>query len=246
MTYLRTSIPTFLANSRTLIYGVRDDDFIKQRILPYNFDEARITECVSIYNAAEIAESIKLKEFGERLEARLIFEKVYAEAEALFRKHTDFLKMALRDDFEKQKKLFLVGVPRQRSIDARLKHMKEVYFRTLQHDEVVTSAGRYGITREDLEAAHQKIIDTMDARRRYLDEKGEAEDATDIRNDAFEKLSDVVDELETILYYALEDRPQLMEKLGIPVLSPGYKRKKKTTPEPEPEPQPEDPDQGTT
>ncbi|NIM11484.1 MAG: hypothetical protein GTO45_16310 [Candidatus Aminicenantes bacterium] len=243
MVYLRTSIPTFLADSRALIYGVKADSFIKGRILPYNVDETRITEYVAIYDAAELAESKKSKEFGEQLEASIIFERIFKEAEALFRKHRDFLKLLLKDDIDKQKKLFLVGVPRAKKIADLLKHMREVYFRTLEHDEVVTGVARYGITREDLETGLQKVIEAMDAKEKHNREKGDAEDATLLRDDAFEKLDDVVDELETILYYALEDRPQLLEKLGIPVLSPGYKRRTKSQEEQNPEP--ETPGEGT-
>jgi hypothetical protein len=225
MIYLRTSIATFLANARALIYGIRDDLFIKERILPYAIDDARIAESVAAYDAAELAEAEKSKEFGERLEARLLFERAFEEAEQMFKEHTDFLKLTLRDDFEKQKKLFLIGVPRAKRIDNRLKHMREVYFRTLQHDEVVAALSRFGITREDLEAGQRKVVETMDARKRFLAEKGEAEDATTLRDEAFVTLFDAVEDLETVCSYALKDRPQLMEKLGIVVFSPGYRPK---------------------
>ncbi len=239
MFYSKKSIGNFLLKSKTLIYGVDEDDFIKQRILPYNFDQLRITECVVIYNEAEKAESVKLQEFGEQLEARVIFEQIMEEAETEYKKNKDFLKLVVRDNPEKQEKLFLKGIPRSQKISDVLISRREVYEWVLSDDEVVQGMSRFGITREALEGARQKVIDAETAKRKYDQERGEAQDATLLRNDAFKKLSDVVDELETVLLYALEDRPQLMEKLGIPVLSPGYKRKEKTTP------QPEEPDQST-
>ena len=78
----------------------------------------------------------------------------------------------------------------------------------------------------------------MDAHAR---ERAEAEVATQERDAAFLELSRVVDELETLCPYALEDSPQSLEKLDIRVYSPGYTPKKKTpveNPEPQ-EPQPE-------
>ena len=70
MIYLGKNIPEFIMDSRTLIFGIKDDSFIKERILPYKVDEERIDEMVTIYYEAEKAESEKTKEFGEQLEAR--------------------------------------------------------------------------------------------------------------------------------------------------------------------------------
>lgn len=50
---LRTSIPDYLANARTLVLGVQEDSFIKERMLPYNVTDERITEYVQIYYDAE-------------------------------------------------------------------------------------------------------------------------------------------------------------------------------------------------
>jgi hypothetical protein len=238
MYHLKITIAEFLQNSRRLIFGVNGDAFVKERILPYNFDEARITVCVDTYNKAEKAESVKSQEFGEQLGARIIFEKTLEEANSLFYKHTDFLKLALRDDLNMQKELFLVGIPRSRRISDWLKHMREVYERVLEHEEVIPLVGRYGLTREDLEAGYQKVLDAILAKDKHSAEQDEAEDATFLRDEAFEELIDVVEELETVCIYALEDRPQLLEKFGIPVMAPKYKRTSST--------QPEEPTQSTT
>jgi hypothetical protein len=227
MIYLRTSIPTFLKNSRMLIFGVRDDTFIKERVLAYNFDDSRIQESVDIYNRAEQAESTKTREFGEQLEAKAQSDMRLEEAEAISRKHSDFLGLALRDEIDKQNKLFLNAQLRSRKLADWFKYVLEFYNRVLEDEDVVTRVGRYGITKENLEEGKQKIIAAQEAKNRHEKEMGEAQDSTLQRDAAFEKLYYVVEELEVICKYALEDRPQLLEKLGINVLSPNYKRENK-------------------
>lgn len=233
--YSKRNIPEFLKYSKTLIFGVAEDPFIREKILAYNYGEDRVNESVAAYNEAVQAESDKQKEFGEQLEASTIFEEIMDDAVSTFKEHTDFLKLSLKYDVEKQRKLFLIGVPRSARLSEYIKHMREVYDRVLADDDVVAGASKYGLTREALEAGRQKIIDAEDAKRKHQKEMGDAEAATERRDASFVKLSDIVDELETICIHAFKDTPQVLERLGIRVLSPGYKRKTKKTTEPQEE-----------
>ncbi|UCH96293.1 MAG: hypothetical protein JSV88_05410 [Candidatus Aminicenantes bacterium] len=235
MIHLRTTIPDFLKNSRMLIFGVKEDDFIKQRILEYNFDETRITEAAAAFEEAEKTESNKTLEYGEQLEAKARFDKLMEESEYIFKKHADFIKLALRDDIEKQNLLFITGQPRSQKLIDWFKYVLEFYNRVLGDDDVVGRAAKYGITKEKLEQGRQTITTAQDAKTKHEKEMGEAQDATDQRDTAFEILLYIVEELELICKYALEDRPQLLEKLGIEVLSPGYKKKSKSKKEEETE-----------
>jgi hypothetical protein len=219
MIRLKKSIAGFLRDSKALIYGVKDDPFIKERILTYNFDDTRIEESVKVYEEAVKAESEKSKEYGEQLEASKRFEKAMNEADYIFKKHSDFVRLALRHDEEKTRKLFLTGEPRSKKLSDILKYMIEFYNRLLADEQAAASVSKYAITREDLEKGRQKIVEADTAKTAHNVEMGEAQDATDSRDKEFVKLNDVVEELEIICTYALEDRPQLLEKLGIKVLS---------------------------
>jgi hypothetical protein len=246
MLNLKLTISAFLMYARQLIFGVRDDLFIRERVLAYNFDDARITYSVTAYYDAEKAQSDRLKELGEQLAASAQFEAVWTEAKALWQKHTDFLKLTLREDFDKQRKLFLVGLPRSRKFPEWFEHMKAMYDRVLADDDVVAAVGAFNISREDLEAGRQKVVEAEDAKRKHLAEQGEAEHATDQRDKAFEILFKIVEELETICPYALEDTPQRLEKLGIPVYSPGYKPKSNTANEEPAAQEPQEPQEEPT
>jgi len=226
--YTKKSVGKFLEYSRKLALGIHDDDFVKVRLIPYKFDNAKVDETVTFYYEAEKAESDKTKEYGEQLEAKIIFDKIMDEAQALTRKHLDFLKLALRNDMEKQRKLFLIGQPRYQKLADWFKYMTEVYDRVLADVSVVNAAANYGITRQNLEEGRQKVIAAAAAKARHKKEQGEAEVATEHRDAIFFKLSERIHELEVICPYALEDTPQYLETLGITVLSPGYKRETKS------------------
>lgn len=241
MLHLRTTIAGFLMYARQLIFGVRDDALIRERLLKYNFDDAKITECVDTYYEAEKAQSDRLKEYGEQLGAKEISDETWEEAKATWQEHTDILKLAVRDDIDKQRKLFLIGQPASNKMSDWFEHMKAMYDRVLADDEVVAAAAAYGLTREILEAGRQTVVNAEDAKRIHSVEQGEAEEATERRNAAFMKLLKVVEDLETLCPYVLKDMPQRLEKLGIPVLSPGYKRQTEETPEQPPVPETQEP-----
>ncbi|MCP4154415.1 MAG: hypothetical protein GY757_42215 [bacterium] len=227
MIYLRSSIAEFLVIARKLINGVKNDDFVKERVLTYNFDDTRIAECEAAFLAAENAENIKSQEYGEQLEAGAIYQSLMEPLEKTVKKHNDFLKLALRNNIEKQKKLMLVGHPRSRKLKDWFKYIIELYNRLLADDTCLTAMAGYGFTLEMFAATLQDLKAAQIAKDNHDKERGEAEAATEIRDTVFETLNDLVDELTLICKYSLEDRPQYLETLGIPVYSPGYKKKKK-------------------
>ncbi|MDQ1351471.1 MAG: hypothetical protein QG657_1773, partial [Acidobacteriota bacterium] len=110
--YTKKSVSKFLEYARAIIFGIKNDEVVKGKLAPYSVDNTKIDEDVTLYYEAEAAESAKSKEYGEQLEAKVIFDNTMDEAQAMTRKHLDFLKLALRNDMEKQRKLFLVGQPR--------------------------------------------------------------------------------------------------------------------------------------
>lgn len=227
MYYSKRSIAQFLKGSKTLLSGVRDDDFIKQRISAFNYDDERLKECIAVYEEAVKAESVKSKEYGEQYEAKASYEKLMEEAEKVYRKHSDFLKLALWENIEKQKKLQLFSQPRSKKISDWFLHVIEFYNLVIDDEEAVNAMSGYAITKEKLEEGRQKILAAETAKIKHTKEMGEAQDATERRNAVFEKLDFAIEELLTVCTYALEDRPQLIEKLGIPVLTAGYKRRSK-------------------
>lgn len=228
----KRSIIGFLRGARQLFYGVEENNFIRERILQFNYDDTRISESIELFKQAEKAEKNKSKELGEQLGSKARYEKLMDETGSLCRKHIAFLKLLLRDDTDKQRKLFLVGIPRTRREGEWLKHMDGMYHTILLDDAVTASAGKYNISRADLEAAQVKVQDTIKAKDIHDRDKGAAELATAERDEIFDELEKAVEELTVICTYSLEDKTQMLETLGIRVYTPGYKprrRKKKGT-----------------
>ncbi len=226
------TISNFLRDSQRLLHGVEEDSFIKERILAYNYTDERLAEAIALLAETEKAESDKGQRVGEWAEASENADRMLAEADSVSRRHIDFLKLGLRNSPEKMGRVFINGTPtlsRHRLADWFMR-TKKLYDRVLADSEVVLQLSNYAITPEELTLALQKVTEAEKAKNIQHRKKGTAEDSTMLRNALFERLKDATRELTVICTYALEDRPQLMEKLGVTVLSPGYKRKKKEKP----------------
>ena len=72
---------------------------------------------------------------------------------------------------------------------------------------------------ERLNHEKQELVELRQLRSKALVEKGQAQEATRLRNQKLEELEDYCRLLKTLAALALQDRPQLMESLGILVRS---------------------------
>ncbi len=100
MISLGCSIPTYLKHAQALIFGVRDDEFIKQRLQVFNCTDERIAEYIAVYYEAEQSESEKSREMGEQAEARHEAEETQEAARSLAQMHIDCIRLALYDDLK--------------------------------------------------------------------------------------------------------------------------------------------------
>ena len=76
---------------------------------------------------------------------------------------------------------------------------------------------RFGITQEKLEAGQQLVNEVEKKLNNQLKEKGDAQNATQVRDETFEDLQDWMSDFIGISRIALKDKSQYLEILGIVV-----------------------------
>ncbi|MCU4176119.1 hypothetical protein [Carboxylicivirga sp. N1Y90] len=84
-------------------------------------------------------------------------------------------------------------------------------------EEVRTKLARLKVSEEDLNLLSDDLNELKNLRAIYLKEKGESQNATQIKDESFAKLDDWMREFYAVAKIALEDQPQLLESLGIVV-----------------------------
>lgn len=204
------------------------EKFKEQRLLIFNSSKPEILSLLESYgiNTEYLAggESLYNDVHGltetqkrEQQEESLAFDTFYEskeECENKLRKTQKIVKMASRTDTNLQDRLKL-GATKQRKIEEWVKQSIEFYDLVLNESEFLTRISRFGLTAEKLAEEKKEIEALKDLRNQAMSEKGQAQEATRLRNKKMEELDDYCYELKTLATIALEDSPQLLEELGM-------------------------------
>jgi hypothetical protein len=96
-----------------------------------------------------------------------------------------------------------------------LEKTRKFYTEALADTDIQTKLARLKVTVEKLNAANTLIPGVESARTVYLREKGESQDATQTKDAAFARMDDWMSEFYAVARIAMEDKPQLLETLGL-------------------------------
>ena len=226
MIFNKKTISGLLVNSKLMIDAALSDDEIKGALAAYSYTEEVLNQGKDIYEKAEDLAEQKVRASGKKLAAANKFHSLRRQTQALFVEHLNFLRQAYRDEPEKLVEFNISGRIKRKVTDWLLQ-AKQFYSIFLSNEELITKLNRYGISREKVEAVRDQIIETIKAKETHNKCSGEAQNVKARRDRAFRKLDLWTAELALVCRYALKESPQLLEKLGIQVLSDGYRRKKK-------------------
>ncbi len=92
--------------------------------------------------------------------------------------------------------------------------VRRFYSITLADTDIQSQLARLNVSAKHLTAANALLLEVEDARRNYVKEQGESQDATHHKNSIFDQREDWMREFYAVAKIALEDRPQLAESLG--------------------------------
>lgn len=128
--------------------------------------------------------------------------------------HLELARALFEEDRDAQADLGLRG-ERRRAFDAWLGQVRTFYTELLASDAYVGEMATLLITREDLEAALAEVEALAAARSKQQDEIGEAQNATEERDRAIDRLMAWVAQNRRIGRVVLRHTPQHLEALGI-------------------------------
>lgn len=95
----------------------------------------------------------------------------------------------------------------------------DFYNSLLREPEFLTVLANFNVTVDQLNAEKLALENLAVLRNRALEEEGQAQEATRLRNEKLKELEEYCDLLKTVASLALANRPQLMESLGVLVRS---------------------------
>jgi hypothetical protein len=206
------SLPKKLATAQTAIYNAMELPGVQEKLNKYGLTLKRMQEGNSLVNNAILLHNAKHDLYGEKQEVASQLNTQENETRQKFRKHVDTVRLAFRKDAATLAKFRIDRISAKK--DTWQLQASYFYSKAILHAEVLAN---YQLPQEAL-AQNQASVEALTAiRNRRLQKKGEAEEATQKRNEVTKPLHEWMKEFRTIARIALKDSPQLMEALGIVV-----------------------------
>ena len=184
----------------------------------FGYDEVVLTEGKTLLTTTRAAFDFNKKEDDETSEAYKNFTTLKENVATTYTLHRKKAKVIYRNELTTLQKLSITGsVPT--AYIKWLETVKKFYTVALADTEIQLKLVRLKVTVEELNGTLQLITNLEEARAAYLREKGESQDATKQKDQAFVEIDRWMREFYAVAKIAMEDQPQLLEALGVFVRS---------------------------
>ena len=210
---MKYSIEQKLENYRIALEGGMNHPIISQRVAVLGYDKKKVREGIGLHNEVIQLESLKNERYGNQ---RGSHDTLKADREAawqLYIKHVTFARLAFKGNKAVWQKLQLSG--KRKSTLAGWLAQSRIFYQEITH--VTETMATVGITAEELQQAWAMIEAVAQARTQYQQEAGEAQWATQKRNQSLRELEVWMQRYLKVARLALEEDDQLLEVLGIVV-----------------------------
>ena len=203
-----------LEQYRVTFENTESQQQIASTMTEFGYDSSKVAEGKALYETTRLAFDSNQTETDEAVAAYAIFETKKDQLDDIYSAHRKKAKVVFRDDSVTADKLEVSGTMPVAYVNC-LETVRKFYTTSIADTVIQTKLSRLKITPDDLNAAKALIPEVETLRAAYLKEKGESQDATNVKDTAFAKLDDWMSEFYAVAKIAMEDNPQLLEALGL-------------------------------
>lgn len=210
---------TYLSNEQilqdygALFINLSKETELSQEMAEYGYDADKIAIGKKLYDKANEQYLKNKKEIADETAVALDYRKKLEQLTQVFANHRKRAKVVFKDQDEVLKKLHIKGTPPRNR--AELIKEIEIFYTEFNNDETLLNAVKVmKIQAEQVTTQLEQVEKVQAAYASYLQEKGENQQATKDKNQAFAELEKWVRELYTVGKIALEDKPQLLESIA--------------------------------
>jgi hypothetical protein len=214
MTRPKNGIADRLLAAQVAIDNAISDTEVKAALAVYGYDETRLGEGKTLLDTTNQLQQTQQKEYGDQYEATEALSQAQSSANKEYMKFVKIARVALKSDYAVNKKLDLNG-NRKKTFSGWVGQARQFYLNALGDTTVLDKMAGYGITQPKLENGKTLLYQAEAANAAQKKEKGEAQQATQERDKAMDNLEEWLSDFIVIARIALEEKPQLLEKLGI-------------------------------
>lgn len=203
--------------ARVALTNVESQPEVAAAMADFTYDSAKIAEGNAVLASTRAAFDFNKLEDDETAEARSEFNTSKKQLHETFKRHRKVAKAALVKDTVGLAKLIPGAIPK--SYINWIEANKKFYGLLKTDTEMLAKVARYKLGEEEVNQTLSLITTVENNRAVYLREIGESQDATKAKDAAMQELDTWMSEFYAVAEIALEDKPQLLETLGLKVRS---------------------------
>ena len=213
----RKTLMDKLESYRVLIVNSRGAE-VAPLLKELGIDAAYLNAGKTLYKEAAALVNQQKKEYQEQHQA---YDKLYIEkddAEKNYKRTLKLVRVLSRNDKDLQNRLgFQSG--KTTAITQWIEAAIDFYNLLLNESAFLTKLAKFKVSTDRLNKEKTAIESLKKLRSQAALEKGQAQEATRLKNEKLDELDDYCTELKAVAEIALEKKPQLLEQLGIVVPS---------------------------
>lgn len=202
-----------LQNYGAMFENLAKEMELKTELAEYGYDEAKISEGKALYDKARQTFDANVKETREEATASLNFQEKYQNFHKNYTTHRKKARIVFEDNAEAFAQLNLKNTP-ARAIAKFLEETRAFYQLLDTNETLRNQLKQLKITEQDIKNQLQLLGEVEKSYADYQKEKGESQQATKDKNQAFATLEKWVRDFYSVAKIALEDKPQLLESVG--------------------------------
>ena len=203
---------------RVSLMNVENQTEIATTMAEYGYDLDAITKGRELLGATITAFNFNQQEDNETIQARSDFDVKVNLMTEKYASHRRKAKVAFRKDDVTLKQLGLTG-SYSRAYVKWIATMKTFYSGVRSNAAHLAKLLVFKITEDEITACITEINALETTRTLYLKEVGESQEATKAKDKALAELEEWMSDFYAVAKIAMEDKPQLLESLGLLVRS---------------------------
>ncbi|MGB4871842.1 MAG: hypothetical protein WBP47_17430 [Candidatus Promineifilaceae bacterium] len=209
----KRSIDQRLLEAQQAIDASLNNPAILQAVTLMGYDQARLQAARALYDEVMALVAAQQREYGEQYEASAALQAAWDAADLAYKRTLKLCRIAFRDQTKAQNTLGLYG-SRKKSLSGWIEQATTFYINLLGTADLMAALSPYGYDQTKLEAEAALAQAVVQARAEQNKERGEAQEATQLRDAKLDELDRWLADYKAIAEVALAASPQQLEQLG--------------------------------
>ncbi len=212
----KKSIAERLEDMQIAFHNTQNDPEIAEMLGAYGYTADELEKGYAIYQAALDAVNARVDAVGAQQQATVETERACMEAERAYQRLAKVARAIFLHDEPHLAALGLQG-PMPRTTAEFLKSAYTLFDNALEVEGSKVALAQYGFDEARLQEQRQKIVAYDRSNQLQEAAKGNAQQTTLEQEEALLRMDEWYAIFRKVARVALEEKPQLLEKLGIPV-----------------------------